>query len=272
MAPSVKSRIRDMLPEQMQVGAKYWYGLLRRSHEPELDLLKEFVAPGDLVIDIGGNRGLYAYELARIGANLHVFEPNPQCYGILSAWAQGRNGVRIHRIALSDKAGAAQLHVPVDPNGEVHDASGTLEGDRHPGAARAETVETRPLDAYGLAPAFIKIDVEGHESKVIQGARSTIAKHRPVLLVEIEQRHNSAPIGRIFSSVLALGYAGYFLADGRLHPLAEFSPERHQSADAFARGHGAYINNFLFAPTDATPGGRVQSFIAARAQRLNGQD
>jgi hypothetical protein len=138
------------------------------------------------------------------------------------------------------------LHIPVDGRGIEHDASATIEAGSH-ARARHLDVELRPLDSFGFTDcSVIKIDVEGHETSVIEGARKTIAASHPALIVEIEQRHNSRPIEHILGDLEGLGYRGFFLDEGQLLPLKRLNLERHQSKAAFAVGPGAYINNFLF--------------------------
>jgi hypothetical protein len=127
-----------------------------------------------------------------------------------------------------------------------HDASASLE--QHDfGRERAQSIVLSTLDAFGFSDIrFIKIDVEGHESRVIDGARKTLASSRPALLVEIEQRHCAGPIGDVFDRILAQGYEGYFLEKGRLLPIASFDVDQHQPTGQLGQKDGSYINNFLF--------------------------
>lgn len=243
--PTVKTILRNAIPQRRQVPLKYLYSRLRGDLEPELALLPLLVGRGDHAIDVGGNRGTYAYALWKLGARLDVFEPNPECAAILSAWAEGKPGMDIHGVALSSHAGRAQLHVPVDEHGVEHDASASIEPAS--GKTRDFDVPLQPLDSFGFdAAALIKIDVEGHETGVLQGATETLKSGRPALIVEIEQRHNQKPIGEIFAMIAGLGYRGFFLHAGRLNGIEEFDVARHQAMDAFASHSRDYCNNFLF--------------------------
>jgi len=106
-----------------QVPAKYWFGWFRGTLEEEMKLLALIVAKHDRVIDVGGNRGVYAYRLSKLGAKVEVFEPNPTCYEVLSAWASGKPDVNLHSVALSSDEGSANLHIPIDESGVEHDSS-----------------------------------------------------------------------------------------------------------------------------------------------------
>lgn len=254
MLQRLKALARDALPRRWQVPVKYWYGRARGDIEPEMALLPALVGRGDHVVDVGGNRGTYAYRLWRIGARIEVFEPNPDCIGILAGWAAGRDRVKVHGVALSSCAGTAQLHVPVDEHGVAHDASASIEADA-PGDGRDIDVPLRTLDSFGFTDVrLIKIDVEGHESSVIEGAAETLRAARPALLIEIEQRHRREPIDTIFRQIEAFGYRGFFLLDGCLVGIERFDAGLHQSPEAFASGR-AYHNNFLFLASERLDGG-----------------
>lgn len=211
-----------------------------------MKLLPLLVRQGDRAIDIGANRGIYAYQLWRLGSRLEVFEPNPICFSVLESWAAGRPEVQLHSVALSNHAGTANLHIPIDGSGVEHDASASIE---HSGTllVRNQLVSLQTLDSYSFENvSFIKIDVEGHEYAVLEGTSETIALSRPALLIEIEQRHNGRPISDVFEKVQRFGYQGFFLEQGVLRSLEKFDLSRHQSISNFGGAKGCYINNFLF--------------------------
>jgi FkbM family methyltransferase len=242
----MKAWIRDSLPMRWQVPAKYWYNRLRGTLEDEMQILGSLVRAGDRAIDVGGNRGIYAYSLWRLGAEVDIFEPNPVCVSVLKAWAAGKTRISVHPVALSNRSGSASLHIPVDGDGVEHDASASIE---HGGfeKARDEVVALQTLDSCDFdRAALIKIDVEGHEHDVIDGAANTLRSSRPALLVEIEQRHNSRPIREIFEQIVAFGYDGFFLDEGKMKGLREFQAARDQSPGSFGKSGTRYINNFVF--------------------------
>ena len=215
-----------------------------------MKFLRHLVNPKDRVIDVGGNRGVYAYNLWRLGATVEVFEPNPTCLSVLTTWAKGKSTVHLYPVALSSHAGSATLHIPVDEQGIEHDASASIE---HAGfvKSRNERVRLRTLDSFDFqGVSLIKIDVEGHEYSVIEGAMATIASSRPALLIEIEQRHACRPIEEIFEKMQGLGYQGFFVHRGHITALEKFNATTHQSMANFNGRKGPYINNFLFLHRD----------------------
>jgi len=156
-------------------------------------------------------------------------------------------------MALSDVSGTAMLHLPV-VRGRTERAGARLDDMR--GQHESLLVSVRRLDDYEFRDvSFIKIDVEGHEQRVIRGATETIQRERPVILAEIEQRHlGSVPIVTVFRRFEALGYIGGFFWDNDFLPLNDFSVERHQTlrAQTLVQSSGRkptwYVNNFIFRP------------------------
>lgn len=267
MPIGLKAVLRDLLPGRAQVPVKYWYDRARGYLEDEMVLLDGLVSSGDRVIDVGGNRGVYAYRLRQLGAVVEVFEPNPTCLAVLEDWAAATPGVALHPVALSSQSGSAKLHIPVDEFGVEHDASASVE---HDGFAktRDQPITLRTLDSYAFRDVtLIKIDVEGHEYSVVEGALETIAESNPALLVEIEQRHLTRPISEIFKAVCQLGYSAYFLADGALNPIDQFDPERDQQAGHFGQSGARYINNFIFLHERRCSNGDYKEFLETYSPR-----
>jgi len=101
----------------------------------------------------------------------------------------------------------------------------------------------------------IKIDVEGHELAVVQGAIDLIRRDKPLLVIECESRH--LPAGKtvqdFITLVVSLGYTAT-LAMPRIGevPAAQFNEAIHQK-QAGERFWDAkdYYNNFIFRPTGA---------------------
>src|SRR5215467_294465 len=147
-----------------------------RTGEPELTILTKLVRRGGTAVDVGANQGFFAYALAELADRVVAFEPNPDYALFARVMLRGRAAV--HRLALADKPGRATFHVPIDHDGTVLHLAGSLKG-THGQFPRERTydVVVRTLDSFGLADVrFIKIDVEGSEREVLDGARITIAR------------------------------------------------------------------------------------------------
>ena len=66
---------------------------------------------------------------------------------------------------------------------------------------------------------FIKIDVEGHEREVVEGAKNLIKICKPVLLVEIEKRHNKKPVMETINFINQLGYSAFYCKNNELNSI-----------------------------------------------------
>jgi len=221
--------------------------------EAELFELRRLVRSGDLALDVGSNLGTYAYELGRLSGRTIAFEPNPALARFVADLHL--EGVEVRELALSSRDETAELFIP--QMDKAHGAASLREGAATATGGAVEPVPVRAcrLDSIALDPVrFIKIDVEGFEEEVLRGARATIARDQPTLLIEIEERFNPGGLSRIADSLAELGYSGHFFLKGSWRPLSEFDLGAHQRSFktgvcAFqdqVRREVEYINNFLF--------------------------
>ena len=257
----MRDLLRKLLPGPMrwqatrrQFWREYWL-----SGEWELRELKRYVDGAKGAIDIGGNAGVYTYHLSRLAKWVRVFEPNPSYAERIAALALPN--VTVEQVALSREPGEAELRIPRVADGREDHGMASLEAGAVPDdrLSRSLAVEIRTLDSFGLTDiGFLKIDVEGHEEAALGGAERTIATNRPVILAEIEERHNPGGLDRIAERLGALGYRSYYFKDRIRHPLSSFDAARDQrvGAELDRASHDrralAYINNFLFLP-EGTP-------------------
>lgn len=222
-------------------------------------LLRRLVAPGDVCLDVGASYGLYAVWLARlvgVRGRVHAFEPRARSRWVLRAVLRlaTRGNVVVHPIALSSCDGQDVLVTPrrrwllpvpgrTFLRGELDSAAGYYEGwVSEFGGARESAVATRTLDGFasdlGGAVRFVKIDVEGAELAVLEGGAATIARDRPAVLCEIEDRHTRkyghAP-GDVVAWFDARGYRLTHLGSHGLELAADVT-------DA--------VNNYLFLPAE----------------------
>lgn len=193
--------------------------------EDEVAGLHGLVARGDNCLDVGAEYGLYTWALsALVGptGRVHSVEPlpGPARWLRLASRSLGSANVVVHRMALGARHGPGTLSLPRRHGLPVHGRAYLTVGSQGPGPnsefATARPVRTRVLtldqlvDRVGLEKvAFIKADVEGAEPAVLDGAKETLRRHRPVLLLEIEDRH-LAKYGGCSTDVLErLGDYGY---------------------------------------------------------------
>jgi FkbM family methyltransferase len=234
----------DLAPPKLSLAAVD--AIEGRSGEAELRLLPALVRPGESSGDVGANRGLYARRLARLCPLVLAFEPQPWL-AVRLARATPDNVV-VFPVALSGTGGEATLKVPRIGSVAAHTRATLGESD---GDHIEQTVFRLRLDDLGLASlGFVKIDVEGHEMDLLDGAMSTIERCRPRLLVECDARSGAHP-SEVLDHLAALGYEGWFHHSNDILPVSEFDVEKHQGErKEFGGPHPRGLAmNFMFLPT-----------------------
>ena len=223
--------------------------------EPEIWLIRHLVAPGTTALDVGASIGIYSAEMARYAGKAIAFEANPAVAAFARSVA-ARN-VEVVNVALSSRAGRTTLTVPLNARGRAVTELASIAPNQQSGENVVTVdVETRRLDDFSVSNcSFIKIDVEGHEQAVLDGAAALIAAQRPALMVELNEDFNPGVVQRLAARYAALNCRGLFLSQGKLHPIAAFDPARHQNADNLKPRHRLprgveYINNFVFVPEE----------------------
>jgi FkbM family methyltransferase len=201
-------RLRLDLRESLQ--RDFLFGLYDRR---ELELVREHLGEGDFV-DVGAHVGMYTVAAAKATTGrVLAFEPNPSARAQLveNLSLNACRNVLLVPKAAADTPGRALLHVPAtsDPSFSSLDPGRFAEGE--PIAVEVTTVDAE-VAAAGLRPSVVKIDVEGGELRVVGGMTATIAKDRPVLLVEVSEGSARELTARLE------GYSG-FRVGRRLEPL-----------------------------------------------------
>ncbi len=226
-------------------------------HRKEIGALLAAIRPGDIAVDVGANKGSFLLSLSLgVGPGKVVaFEPQPALadYMRRSCRAARLRNVVVETLGVSERTGSLTLHVPAG----IGSAGASFESSILAiSACRDVDVPTTSLDDYfrGEAAriAAIKVDVEGHELAVLRGAEETLQRHRPLLVVESEERHaGPGGVARVLRHLEDRGYAGYFVRRSRLLPVRDFDPAVFQ-----ARGAGRfwdapdYCNNFVMHKAD----------------------
>ena len=144
---------------------------------------------GKTIIDVGANFGFHTLEFADLVDDGQVisFEPQKLVYYQLcgNIMLNGYDNITAHNIALSDEHTNLKME-----NLQYHSEDTINIGNAHLDAYYDygyNDVEVRTLDSYDFENiAVLKIDVQGYEPKVLDGAIETIKKHKPIIFIEVE--------------------------------------------------------------------------------------
>ena len=182
-----------------------------RSGEPELAILTKLVPRGGTAVDVGANQGVFAYALSSIADRVVAFEPNPD-YAFFARWML-RGRAELHELALSETPGRGILYVPLSDAGMALHLAGSLKRTHsHFQIFKTYDVEVRTLDEFRLVDVrFIKADVEGSEREVLDGARATIARDRPIMLLELLSGTHQDPAAYTAAICGSLGYDAFIV-------------------------------------------------------------
>ncbi len=151
-------------------------------YEPEKSgAIRAHVKPGDVVFDIGAHVGYFTVlmsERAGPGGRIFAFEPRPLNQRFLARHLRvnGCTNVEVFPTSVGDREGPARLDTStgtgtgrISPTGQVPVQMLTIDG----------LVESGRLPP----PDFVKIDVEGGEMDVLRGARETLERYRPLMVL-----------------------------------------------------------------------------------------
>ncbi len=234
-----------------------WSNIKNRNIENELLLIQYFLDSNSTFIDVGANLGQYVFKAEGIipRNNIYAFEPHPALNKRLSKLF---TGIHLSQDALSDAEGNTQFKIPYFNNREIH-TRGTLKTE-HVEVDETNSVlidvHISTLDKFSEVNkiekvSLVKIDVEGAEFDVINGAGEMIKKFQPIFIIEIEQRHHKTPILDFIMNLEKTGQytCCYFdTMDQQLKTdIKDKKIEDIQSLDNHGKNR-LFINNFIFIP------------------------
>ena len=191
------------------------------------------------VLDIGANVGMFSLELNGCNnrLNYHVFEPLPSTYARLEATAKlngaSKENYHTHNLGMSNEEGAFDFYMPstseaaslqpVDDEFYLKDCDNY---GKYTGKPRTEVVKCKvsTVDSfvhennlYNIT--FIKIDVEGNEKFVLEGAKRTLETEKPLVYCELLRKHAKRfgyHPNDVISFMADLGYSCYTMRNGKL--------------------------------------------------------
>jgi len=256
----VLPRLLDAAGLTWPVTAKTFFGRPMQVHLPDLVGVKlyqygffeegltraliERLQPGATFVDIGAHVGYYSVLASLlVGAQGHVvsFEPTPRTRRELFANTAGLGNVQVVPMAAWD----ATERLTLQDFGWRQSSFNSVVAARVDGNRRFESIEVEAvavddwLEGHGLVPAFIKIDAESAEQRVLRGLRRTIEQHHPILSLEIgDYDLPGVPTSaELIRSIIEQGYDAFEYRDGTF--------VKHRLANSYN------YDNLIFMPSAA---------------------
>lgn len=223
--------------------------------EKELLVLYYLLKDNHVAVDVGANNGAYCYFFKEIkkAKTVFAFEPLPNLFKKLTIWFKN---IELFNLALSNKKEVAKIHIPIIDD-KLYESRAKLDDLKEVNETGFKEIEINidTLD-HILEPKkitqldIIKIDIEGHELKAIEGAVKSINTFKPYLLVEIESRHHNNSILEPVEYICSLNYKAFFFnfKSKSLEPFSQYNVGEMQNAKN--QNTFNYINNFLFFPIE----------------------
>lgn len=177
--------------------------------EKYLAPFRKFVPVGGTVVDAGAMIGDHTATYAEwVGPNgyVYAFEPNPEAFECLSYNMRNLQQVRVYEFGLSDSHEMCKLNL--SPNAGASHLSNEL------GTVIMLTLDNLPFNRMD----FLKIDAEGFETRILNGAKETIDRFRPAMLIEVNDGaliRASSSRDELLGLIDSMGY-GVTITDSRL--------------------------------------------------------
>ncbi len=258
-----KSLVRNELAKVPLVDGVFRRFVWSRLHFPETEMRFINSLPGgaiDVAVDVGAALGSYAWLLDRKSRRVYSFEPGNAHHDYLQRLLWGTN-ILLTKAAVGRHSGTVEFFTPGSDTNALHSATlSTANPVVRTVGTRIEKVAQVSLDEFfrgklhpGEHVDFLKVDVEGYELEVFKGGIGLIEEHRPLVVCEIEARHN-AEYGHVFDLLRGAGYWCHVYRRGRLERFDAARIETVQQEQDLAvrlspnykSADNTYINNFIF--------------------------
>lgn len=201
--------------------AHLFKAVFKQHHREMRPLLTQLIPDDAVVFDVGAHAGQYTKLFARLARRGRVYAIEPQSYArriLRTAIRLNRlRNVEILPVALGATSDTATLTIPVKASGSYGFGLAHLGPHTRDGFTETESVAVTTLDALVTKLSltrldFIKADIEGWEQAMVEGGRTTLARFRPPLLIELNDEHLKRAGGNVaalWRMLIDLGYRAY---------------------------------------------------------------
>ena len=204
------------------------------SYEPEMQVIPKILENPRTIVDIGANYGTYSFFLSKLypQARVFAFEPATSSYGILRKIIRKfklQNVIPVKK-GLGEKEEIKEIVMPMHYTIIAYISDKNSKKNKED---ESEEIEITTLDNFVKRNKirnvnFIKCDVEGFELSVFNGARKTLKRFKPLVFVEIEERHTEKygiNPQQVLDFFKKLGYKSYSIKKDKIEKADKIVPE-----------------------------------------------
>lgn len=212
-----------------------WKSSTRQDHAHWRPVLDRIIPKDGVVLDVGAHGGQFTRLLSGlVPAGLVVaVEPSSYARSILrpTLWIRGISNVLVVAAALGSQDGMAMLRTPIKRRRDMGYGLANIVAIATPGVVEPVPVTTVDalVSAIDLSRLdFMKADIEGYEAAMLSGAKESLIRYRPALLLEHDVHHlvrAGSSLDKMWAELVALGYRPHRLAGGRLCEVAANQPQ-----------------------------------------------
>ena len=172
---------------------------------------KNFKTYNKIALDVGAYIGNHSIFFAKIFQEVLSFEPHPKSFEILKINCKNFTNIKIHNFGCSNKNGKSFLRLKHTNVGGSSISNGNHQRDFAVQVIKLDNFLRNSHKRIGL----IKIDVEGHEEKVIDGCINLLKKNKPIIFMELKNKNNKIE-PRIIKKLKLIGYSHFFELENKI--------------------------------------------------------
>lgn len=198
---------------------------------PEMEILRRIIKSDDIVFDIGANVGEFSFFLSTLVSNglIYSFEPQNKLFKVLQSTCLRKKTLIPMNLGFSNLTGSATLFIPIVKGNVSHreasldpkfnDFTGYEKNIKSTGSVKEE-IHLTTLDEFCRTNSlkslnFVKIDVEGHELKILHGGNNLCLKiYRPIFLIEVFPYVYSGHFDKVCDHMKESNYLGFVMRAG----------------------------------------------------------
>ena len=188
---------RDFIGEEV-----FSYGVYEKNEIRTIIASLDYNIPETNALDIGANIGNHTLQFSKYFKNVHCFEPNKTIYDVLKINTRNRTNTHLYNFGLSNETTQAYLNIP-----EFNFGGASITSLQDP--ANMEISLNVYDEVMNVDFSLIKIDVEGHELKALQGMTHAIAKYKPIICFELINSETSDK--DLINGLRELGYQKFYI-------------------------------------------------------------